>query len=165
MVSLDVLENLDIFNELTDEELSKVADLCSEEEYQRDDRLFTEGEPAREMWIVTEGEVELRFEMPNAAPSTSRTAMSTHHKGAPESQVFGWSCFIPPYKMRLSAFCVTRKCTVIKISASALNNLMESEPALGLKLMKYVVQVVGFRFKQFQDEVAKFMGIGMMNTW
>ncbi|MCF8044902.1 MAG: cyclic nucleotide-binding domain-containing protein [Desulfarculaceae bacterium] len=165
MVSLDVLENLDIFEELTDEELSRVADLCSEQEYQREDRLFTEGEPAREMWIVTEGEVELRFEMPNAEPSTSRTAMSTHQKETPESQVFGWSCFIPPYKMRLSAFCMSRRCTVVKISASALNNLMDADNRIGYNLMKYMVQVVGFRFKQFQDEVAKFTGIGMLNTW
>ncbi|MEA1969813.1 MAG: hypothetical protein U9N77_16550 [Thermodesulfobacteriota bacterium] len=27
------------------------------------------------------------------------------------------------------------------------------------------VKVVGFRFKQFQDEVVKFMGISMMNSW
>lgn len=165
MTTLETLENLNIFKELTDSELEKIQELCSEEEYQRDQRLFAEGEPARHVWIAIEGKVDLRFEMPNAAPATSDSTISSHENITPESQVFGWSCFIPPFKMRLSAYCVSRKCKVIKISSSALQKLMDAEPAIGYKIMKYTVQVVGFRSKQFQEEVVKFMGIDMMNSW
>ncbi len=165
MTTLETLENLDIFKALTDGELEKIQELCSEEEFQRDQRLFAEGEPARDVWIVIDGKVDLRFEMPNALPPTSDSTISSHDNVTPESQVFGWSCFIPPYKMRLSAYCVSRKCRVIKISSVALTTLMDNEPSIGYKLMKYTLQVVGFRSKQFQEEVVKFMGIGMMNSW
>ena len=165
MPTLKTLENLDIFKQLNDDELKEVQALCSEEEHQRGDKLFSEGEPAREMWIVIDGKVDLKFDMPNAKPVTDETTFSTHEHVINESQVFGWSCFIPPYKMRLSAYCVSRKCVVIKIGSSALNALMEKNTDIGYKIMRYMVQVVGFRSKQFQEEVIKFMGVELMNSW
>lgn len=165
MTTLETLESLEIFKNFTDKELIKIQELCSQEEFQRDERLFTEGEPARHMWIVTKGKVDLRFELPRNKRITDESTISSHDYVIPESQVFGWSCFIPPYKMRLSAFCVSRKCSAIKINHTALTNLMETDTAMGYKLMHYMLQVVGFRSKQFQDEVVKFMGIDMMNSW
>jgi hypothetical protein len=117
------------------------------------------------MWFVVDGSVDLRFEMPGAKVTTGENALSSHHTDIPESQVFGWSCFIPPYRMRLSAYCTSRRCRVVKIDAVKLNNLMSADTAMGYKIMRYLVQVVGFRFKQMQDQVARFIGINMMNSW
>ena len=165
MVTLDMIETLEIFETLDKNELDEVFKICTSEEYQSGEMLFRENEDAKDMWIVKDGEVQLRFERPDAKPSTNESTMSSHHNENPESQVFGWSCFIPPYKMRLSAYCVSRRCKVIKINSSKLNKLMDSNPVIGYKIVKYIVQVVGFRFKQMQDEVAKFVGMNMMNSW
>ncbi|MFO7885166.1 MAG: cyclic nucleotide-binding domain-containing protein [Desulfobacteraceae bacterium] len=165
MPLLKNLETLDIFQDLTDDELAEIQKLCREEEYQRNDKLFTEGDPADDLWIIIEGKVDLRFEMPNAKPVTEESTVSSHDHVIPEAQVFGWSSFIPPYKMRLSAYCVTRKCRALKIDRESLSQLMERNTSIGYKIMKYTVKVVGFRFKQFQDEVVKFMGMNMMNSW
>ncbi|WDP91792.1 MAG: cyclic nucleotide-binding domain-containing protein [Desulfobacter sp.] len=165
MVTVEMLEKLEIFDKLTNQELGKILEICSLEEFQNQDRLFMEGEKASDMWVVAEGKVELRFEMPNTQASSSNTTMSAHGEEIPQSQVFGWSCFIPPYKMRLSAYCTSRKCQVVKVHGEKLNQLMASEPSIGFKIMGYLVQVVGFRFKQMQDEVVKFMGLNLMNSW
>lgn len=165
MITIAALEKLDIFKTFTDDELGKILEICVTENYRINDRLFMEGDAAKEMWIVLDGKVELRFEMPNAAPSSSKNAMSSHDQASPQSQVFGWSCFIPPYKMRLSAYCASRRCQVLKLNADKLNQLFESQPEIGYKAMRYLVQVLGFRFKQMQEEVAKFIGINMMNSW
>ncbi len=165
MVSLDILEKLDIFTDFTDGELEKIQIICSQEEYQRDESLFVEGDPAKDMWMVSSGDVELRFEMPDKAQTNKSNTISSHSKAVPSSRVFGWSCFVPPYTMRLSAYCVSRKCTVIKINETALNKLMDAEAQIGYKIMRYLVKVVGFRFNQFQEKIAKFMGIELMNAW
>jgi len=165
MVSLETIEDLEIFKNFEEAELEKVLELCVLEEYQQGDRLFREGAEARNLWIVKEGEVQLRFEMPNATPSSDDNTISSHDNETDKSQVFGWSCFIPPYQMRLSAYCVTRRCEVIKIRATKIKNLMNSNPVIGYKVMSYLVQVLGFRFKQMQEEVSKFIGINMMNSW
>lgn len=165
MVSFEMLEGLDIFEDFEKSELEKILELSVVEQYQIGDRLFCEGEEAKDMWIVKEGEVQLRFEMPDANPTSEKTTISSHHTETPESQVFGWSCFIPPYKMRLSAYCVSRRCQVIKINCTKLKKLMNSDPSIGYKIMSYLVQVLGYRFKQMQEEVTKFIGINLMNSW
>ncbi|SMD05934.1 Cyclic nucleotide-binding domain-containing protein [Desulfocicer vacuolatum DSM 3385] len=165
MVSLEMIEDLKIFENFEKSELAKILEICVVENYQQGDRLFCEGDEAKNLWIVRDGEVQLRFEMPNSKPSTDDTAISSHDNENAESQVFGWSCFIPPYQMRLSAYCATRRCEVIKINGVKIKTLMSSDPVIGYKVMTYLVQVVGFRFKQMQEEVAKFIGINMMNSW
>ncbi len=165
MVDIGILENIDIFKNFEVVEIEKVAEICATENYQVGENLFLEGDDATDMWIVLEGNVELRFEMPNAKISTSETALSSHNKDIPESEVFGWSCFTEPYKMKLSAYCTSRRCKVLKINAAMLNKLMAKDTAIGFKIMSYIVQVVGYRFKQMKEEVAKFMGVNMMNSW
>ncbi len=165
MVSIQLLEKLPIFKEFNSSELEKILGICSTEHYELGDCLFKEGDAAKEMWIVIEGKVELRFELPDNRPSTSESMVSSHQKETPESQVFGWSCFIPPYKMRLSAYCNSRRCQVLKIDIGNLNQIMAEDKEIGFKIMYYLVQVIGFRFKQMQDHVAKIIGIGMINSW
>ncbi len=165
MVPVELVEDLDIFKKFSTDELARFLKICSVEEYQVGQSLFLEGSPAKNLWVVIEGNVELRFEMPNGKSAGSENAISSHRNTIPESQVFGWSCFIPPYQMRLSAYCTSRRCKVLKINATKLTHLMEEDNSIGFRLMFYLVQVVGFRFKQMQEEVAKFIGINMMNSW
>ncbi len=165
MVKLEIIEKLQIFKDLTTDELKQFPELCSLENYQVGESLFLEGDSAEHVWIVIDGNVELRFEMPDARQTTHDNTLSSHNRDVPESQIFGWSCFTPPYKMKLSAYCTSRRCEVLKINARELNKLMEKDTAIGFKIMRYVVQVVGYRFKQMKEEVAKFMGINLMNSW
>ena len=165
MVTLTAIEKMEIFKDFDLDQLKKILELCTIADFQQGQRLFMEGEPARDMWIVLDGSVELRFEMPDARKATNDSTISSHNTGIPESQVFGWSCFIAPHKMRLSAYCSSRRCQVVKINADQLNKLMVSDTDIGFKIMRYLLQVVGFRFKQMQEEVVKFMGINMMNSW
>jgi CRP-like cAMP-binding protein len=165
MVKLELIEKLDIFKTFTTDELEKIPNLCSSENYQIGESIFLEGDPAEHMWIVMDGNVELRFEMPDARQTTHENTLSSHNRDNPKSQIFGWSCFTPPYKMKLSAYCTSRRCQVVKINAGELNHLMEKDTSIGFKMMRYMVQVVGYRFTQMKEEVAKFMGINLMNSW
>lgn len=165
MVRLEDIEKLDIFKDFTNDELEKIPNLCSSENFQVGESIFLEGDPAEHMWIVIDGNVELRFEMPDARQTTHENTLSSHNRDNPKSQIFGWSCFTPPYKMKLSAYCTSRRCQVLKINAGELNHLMEKDTSIGFKMMRYMVQVVGYRFTQMKEEVAKFMGINLMNSW
>ncbi len=165
MVDIGILENIHIFKNYEIVEIEKLAAICTIENYQVGESLFLEGDSADAMWIVIDGSVELRFEMPDASKATKENTLSTHDKDVPESQVFGWSCFVPPYQMRLSAYCSSRRCEVLKINSKQLHKIMEEDTNIGYKILQYVVHVVGYRFKQMQEEVAKSIGINMMNSW
>jgi CRP-like cAMP-binding protein len=165
MVSVSLLEKIDIFKDLDDNQLEAIRDCCDELEFGRGDKLFTEDDDAVQIWIITEGNVDLRFELPGKPPASKEQTVTSIKSDAGVAKILGWSCFVPPYKMRLSAFCVSRHCKVIRIEKKSLTELFEKDTRMAYLVLKYLIQVVGYRFQQFQDVVATTMGENLMSGW
>jgi len=165
MVSLELLDRVETFKGMNDEQLEAIKANCEVVEFQRDDKLFTEGDDATHLWVVMEGDVDLRFELPGTEPSgiSNMSSVSIVKEGV--ARILGWSCFVPPHKMRLSAFCASRLCKVLKVKKEALIELFKNDPQMGYLFMSSIVKVVGYRFHQFQDEVAKRRGEHIMSGW
>ncbi len=167
MVSLELVKSIEAFRELTDEQVAMIKDHCEICEYDLGDKLFREGDESKHLWIVIQGQVDLRFEMPDMRPSSGHQTISKVdvEEQKPEAKVLGWSCFIPPHKMRLSAYCATDLCKIIRIKKDALLDIFSKHPEIGYKFLQYLITVVGFRFHQFQDHVAKGLGEDLMSGW
>ncbi len=167
MISPELLDKVEAFKNMSEEQREKVLPFCQELDYKRGDKLFTEGDDARHLWTVIEGQVDLRFEMPDRRPaSADQTISSVEVKERDkESKTLGWSCFVPPFKMRLSAFCVTGSCKIVRVRKDDLMKLFKKDAGMGFIFMTYMVTVVGYRFHQFQDVVAKNMGEDLMFGW
>ncbi|RJP84520.1 MAG: cyclic nucleotide-binding domain-containing protein [Desulfobacteraceae bacterium] len=165
MISLKDLDKVQAFKELSDEQLAAIQQFCVKQEFKRGERLFKEGDAADYLWLVVDGQVDLRFELPGNRPSTDETTISSFEADEQKKRILGWSCFIPPYKMMLSAYCVTRTCSVIQISRQSLLDLFDQDPLMGYRVMSYLIKVLGYRFQQFQNELAKCKGHGILNSW
>ncbi|MCU0598555.1 MAG: cyclic nucleotide-binding domain-containing protein [Desulfobacterales bacterium] len=165
MVTLEELDKIELFKGLNDGQLETIRKFCQKLAFNRGDRLFREGDPADFLWIVADGQVDLRFELPGNRPTSDQTTISTLSVEEQKKRILGWSCFVPPHQMRLSGYCGTRTCSVIKISKAELVALFEKDPQMGYVVMSYLVKVVGFRFNQFQDEIAKSKGSEILNAW
>ena len=165
MITLKELDSVQAFKELTDEQLAAFQKFCIKEDFKRDDRLFKEGDLAEHLWIVTKGKVDLRFELPGNQPTSDETTISSLEAEDDKKRTLGWSCFVPPYKMMLSAYCVARSCSVIKIAKTDMLDLFEKDSLMGYQVMSYLIKVLGYRFQQFQDELAKHKGHDIMHSW
>ena len=167
MIAIDVLKKIEGFQGLTSGQLSSLHSLCEELTFRKDAKLFTEGDLATHLWFVLEGQVDLRFEMPVRRATDSEQTVTTVQVKRQDSaaKTLGWSCFVPPFKMRLSAYCVSDTCRIVRVPRESLVLLFEKDPVMGYKFMAYMVIVVGYRFQQFQDVVAKIMGDNLMSGW
>lgn len=165
MITLKDLDKVQAFKELSDEQLTAIQQFCVKQEFNRGDRLFREGDTADHLWLVIDGKVDLRFELPGNRPTSEEATISSFEADDQKKRMLGWSCFIPPYKMMLSAYCVTLNCSVVKIAKQSLLDLFETDPSMGYRVMSYLLKVVGFRFQQCQDELAKCKGHGILNSW
>ncbi|MGE5258260.1 MAG: Crp/Fnr family transcriptional regulator [Hyphomicrobiales bacterium] len=167
MIAIELLKKIEGFQGLTDEQLSSLQDFCEELTCQGETKLFTEGDLATHLWFVVEGRVDLRFEMPaRRATDLDHTVTSVQVKRQDSAaKTLGWSCFVPPFKMRLSAYCVTDFCRIVTVPRDKLVLRFEKDPVMGYKFMSYMVTVVGYRFQQFQDIVANIMGYTLMSGW
>ena len=146
MAMLDILKQADIFKGLSDNQLAKIQAGCKEIEYQSASRLFAEGEKSDRVWIVSEGQVDLRFDLPGRPSSEENTIFSI----AP-GNTLGWSSFIPPYQYKLSAYCATRTCKIIQILNEFLLNLFEKDTRMGFIVVTNVTGIASDHFNQLQN--------------
>ena len=167
MVTLERMRRITAFDGLNENQLAILQPLCEEREFQAGDKLFTEGDPAAHLWVVTQGAVDLRFELPDKRPTSEEHTVSSAKvaKREQESQTFGWSCFVPPYKMRLSAYCVENNTKIVRVAKKDLIREFEKDSQMGYAFLTYLITVVGYRFHQFQDEVAKSKGHSILASW
>jgi CRP-like cAMP-binding protein len=155
MLNLDTLEKVEVFKELDDRRLSTVVECCTEVVFQRGEGIFKTGEEARHLWAVVEGRVKLEAE-PSSTLRKSEVS---------ETQVFGWPSLLATPTYRFTASCAARSAKVIQIDATCLRALFEKDPELGYRVMSGLLQVIGNRFHQLEEEVVKRRGQDMLNQW
>jgi len=166
MINRDLLDRVEAFKGMNDQQLAEVMTCCQEIDFKSGDRLFAEGDPATHLWFVENGRVDLRFEMPGRKTSGEHTVSSIEASTDDSAaQAIGWSCFVAPFKMRLSAYCAGPACKVIRIKKEDLLGLFEKDPHMGYLFMSYMVTVVGHRFHSFQDYVATHIGQNLISGW
>jgi len=165
MVSLELMDKIEMFQGLDDDQLTAIQDSCSEAEFNRGDKFFSGGDPATHLWVMLEGQVDLRLELPGAKPTSRDHTVSSISAKTSEPIVLGWSCFVAPYRMRLSAYCLSRYCKLIKIDKNGLITFFKKDPRAGYLIMSYILTIAGNRFHQLQEMVIKDCGEKLMSGW
>ncbi len=164
MINIEILEKVDAFSEYTDEQLHKISSITEEIVFHRGDKLFNEGDEAQHLYFIMTGQVDLRSDIPNRKVIEQNTVRSLSSDDK-VLKTFGWSCFIPPNKMKLSAYCVSRTCCVAKIDKKQLEGFFSVDNNASSGFFKHLVSDIGSRFHQFQDTVARNKGTELMYGW
>ena len=146
MGGLDFFKKVDIFKGLNKGQLNAVKKGGREKQYPYGERLFGEGENADRIWVVIDGQVDLRFELPGRPTSEENTVFSVTN-----FQTLGWSSFVPPYKYALSAYSATKSCKILHINKDHLLECFERDPRMGLIFMTNVAAVASMHFDQLQE--------------
>jgi CRP-like cAMP-binding protein len=160
MINLDMLEKVEVFKDLNDKELTAVRPCCERVAFQRGEKIFGPGEDPSALWAVLEGHVDLGVET-----TDGKNAGDLGSTGVSENMVFGWSSFVPPHRYMLSAYCVSRRCDLIKSDKACLSELFEKYPEIGYKVMLKLLSVIGRRFNQYQEILIERRGQEIMNRW
>ena len=149
MSGLDFLEKVEIFKGLNQDQLNAVKKGGREKEYLFGGRLFAEGEDADRIWLVLEGQVDLRFDLPGRPTSEENTIFSIT-----AAQTLGWSTFVPPFKYALSAYSATKTCKILQINKDHLLECFEKDPRMGLMFMTNVAGIASMHFDLLQESAA-----------
>jgi (2Fe-2S) ferredoxin len=146
MTGSDRIMEADVFDGLGEGQLASLRERIEELDFRKGERFFKEGDEATHLWIVKDGQVDVGFELPG------RTATEVHTLSTiPAGKAFGWSCFVPPHKYRLSAYCSSATCTVLRLERESLLGCFEKDPAMGYKVMANLAGVVAERFNRLQS--------------
>ncbi|MBT8368893.1 MAG: cyclic nucleotide-binding domain-containing protein [Deltaproteobacteria bacterium] len=146
MTSLEFLQSVEVFKGLIDRRLADIEKHCREMQFRQNEKLFGEGDDAAYLWIVKDGRIDLRFDLPDRSTSTKNTISSLS-----ESMTFGWSSLVAPHKYKMSAYCATKSCKVIQIKGEELVKLFKQDSKTGYIVMSNLVEIIGQRFRQLQE--------------
>lgn len=160
MVNLDMMDKIEAFKGLDEDQLKQVHECCDKREFKQGDRLFNEGEEATGLWVMIDGAIDMRFDLPGR-PTSKQNTIAT----ITPYQLFGWTCFVSPNIRMLSAYCSTDTCKVLMIEKIRLEMLFKKDTSIGFTFMSYLVNVVGLRFHQLQEEVVKRSGEDIISGW
>jgi NADP-reducing hydrogenase subunit HndB len=138
MSGLDFLEKVEIFKGLNHDQLNAVKKGGREKEYLYGDRIFAEGEDADRIWLVLDGQVDLRFDLPGRPTAEENTIFS----------------ITAPFKYALSAYSATKTCKILQINKDHLLECFEKDPRMGLVFMTNVAGIASMHFDQLQESAS-----------
>jgi len=123
---------------LSDRQLGLLAPLTSRSMFHAGNRIFHQGTPAEQFWLITDGRVYLDSEV----PGYENVVLETLRPGA----VLGWSWLYPPYRWHFGAVAVSTTHT-LTFNGSLVRALCQRDPGLGYELTSRFLQVMGDRLQ------------------
>ena len=140
---IQVLENVPIFEHLTEKELSEVVRLTHERTYKKDEHVFKKLAPAEGMYVILDGEVLI-------TDSDSETVFATLESG----DFFGELALLDEEPRSASAIS-TMPSRLIGFFRTDLLTLMKRSPELGNKILLNLSRILGERLRRTNQELAK----------
>ena len=159
MLSKEKIASAEIFKGLSQEELEEIAKLCEEVIFDHGDRVLAEGKTADHFFILQEGSVDLRFELPYRDTSKEMTVITIE-----PNECFSWSGLVRPHKATLSAYS-TEKSRAIKIRGAELLNLCGKNNHIGFVIMQNLATMIGSRLTKQQEVFIKEVGDSLQFKW
>ena len=155
MAMIDALARSELFGHLQRQHLVKLANRSRGFTYAAGQMVFSEGDEATEVYILTEGRVALEIEI---RPVADRPAIPTTVELVTENECFGWSPLAEPYIYTASARCMT-PCTAVALKGDVLRKAMSDDPAMGHQVMGKLVQMVSRRLARTRMRLTTGLGI------
>jgi len=123
---------------LTDHQLGLLAPLAARSMFHAGNRIFRQGTPAEQFWLITDGRVYLDSEVPGHDDLVLETLRPP--------AVLGWSWLFPPYRWHFGAVAV-ETAHAVTFSGPLVRALCQRDPALGYELTTRFLQVMGERLQ------------------
>jgi CRP-like cAMP-binding protein len=130
----EVLRQADIFAQLTSQQLALIAAISTIREYNAGDTVFEENSACNELYIIADGEIDIRVDpsLAGEAPHAGPMTISTLRRG----QSFGEMALVDMGLRSATASCAQHETHLVVIPRHELMELCESHPELGFVLMR-----------------------------
>ena len=147
----DVLKDHDFTRGLHEQQIVKLAALCTEVAFKDDDVILVSGQRSDFFYLIITGSasVELR---------AARFTVCMQALGP--GQAFGWSALLD-HQDTLFQVHAREPMTTLCMHGSDLVQLCRTDPALGVEILSRTLRVVAGRVKATEERFAEMCGVSM----
>ncbi|HEX9896976.1 MAG TPA: ATP-binding protein [Dehalococcoidales bacterium] len=149
----EIIKNSELFWDLTDDQVDKLAPMATKHTFLAGQRIFIEGEPLPDFYIVAKGKVSLEMEI-RIGSRTKRQAV-TDVIGS--NGFLGWSTFLNlPASMSGTA---VENCQLLAFDGEQVRRLCQEDTDLGYKIVQELVRLVSNRLSNARRTLAHVLSV------
>lgn len=133
------LPQSDIFKDMRQEAINSISEIAFEEMHAKGAVLFREGDAARYLYVLVQGEVLMTIE----------DATTQHYVATKIGELFGWSSAVGRDLYSATAQCLAPT-TVMKVDRSDLERVFDEHPRSGKVFYRLLAEALGQRWIDLQ---------------
>ena len=151
-MDISLIKQAAIFSDLDDDELARIAEICTEQNFKFGQTVFNEGDPGNRLFIIAEGEVRISRDV----PGSGEEALAILHKGAcfGEMSVFDRS-------ERSTDAIANINCVLLTISRPDFEMLLDFHRDIAYKILWAVVRLLSGRLRVTNDNLRSILAMSM----
>jgi CRP-like cAMP-binding protein len=135
MNTTQLLASVDIFSDLTKEQLAKIESVCQEKTFGKDEIIFEENNPSQEFYIVVEGEVDIQLD-PDLVSSKGDQHEPVTILTLRRGQSFGEVALVDQGLRSATVKSVTDDCTLLMITRKDFMKILNEDVQMGFVVMQ-----------------------------
>jgi CRP/FNR family cyclic AMP-dependent transcriptional regulator len=145
MQRINILREVDIFQDLSESQLERVAQICEERVCHIGAVIFEENTASDELYIIADGMVDIRVDpsilgIPSQAHPTTITTLR-------RGQVFGEVALVDQGLRSASARCADNNTKLLVINRDDLISLCDQDFQMGYVLMRNIAADLSFKIR------------------
>ncbi|MGQ9630612.1 MAG: cyclic nucleotide-binding domain-containing protein [bacterium] len=148
-----LLKKINMFEELRDEELLKVASVAKEKHYDPDDVIFLEGDPGDALYVIRSGRVRITKTTQDGKEQTLDILEA--------GDVFGEMSILDEQPRSASARAAS-SLNMVVISKQDFLNLLDSHPHIALEIVRFItgrLRQANQEFRELRDITIRIEGM------
>ncbi len=147
---IELLKKLNLFENLSEQELEKILKICVKQTFSKDAVIFKEGAAGDGCYIIIRGAVRISKFIPNIGEE----ALTVLKAG----DYFGEMALIDNFPRSAHAI-VNEDADVFAISKTDLDQILSSDHELGYKLLWTFTKTLSRRLRETNDKIAGFLAM------
>ena len=138
---IQTLKSLDLFGELTSEELNQIAPIIHPVKVSEGELLTQRGEPATAFYVVLKGNFIISFK--------DGRAFTLHERG----DIIGWSTIVTPFRYTGTAVALTDG-EALTLQGDDFLQVIQGESSIGDKIINKINPIIAERVPYFSRDKA-----------
>jgi CRP/FNR family cyclic AMP-dependent transcriptional regulator len=147
---IDLLKKIHLFENLSEQELTKIEKICIRETHAKDTMMFLEGDPGNRCYVIMKGEVRISKFIPNIGEE----ALAVLKAG----DYFGEMALIDNFPRSAHAIANT-DIEVLAINKTDLDKVLIMDRDLGYKLLWTFTKTLSKRLRETNEKIASFLAL------
>jgi CRP/FNR family cyclic AMP-dependent transcriptional regulator len=143
-----LLEQIEIFADLDNEQLQRISAICTEHLYKPGDIIFHENSQSDELFVILQGEVEIQVDPKMLGVSTNESPGPSTIATLRRDQSFGEIALVDKGLRSASARCAAPGTHLLAIKRDDLIELCRQDFEMGYLVMRNMAGDLAFKIRQ-----------------